>query len=182
MSSLPPCIILRPVVLQVFCPGARRHGWAAEWSPHNLGGNDQHPAAPLGHTGVYGVRRDPPKGSEEDDQVAHRPTFHHLPAVLTHQGSPTWLEVSKCHAHLQEGPEGGSGELQPSQLDLGAKAGRGADLLRAIMWRVQDNQGIRTSQPEFMKGGCCAAWPTRCPAMKRGSAWWLRERLRMLFS
>lgn len=89
---------------------------------------------------VSGARRDPPKDSEEHDQVAHQATFHHLPAVLTHQRGPSWLEVSKRDAHLQEGPEGGSGELQPSQLDLGAQEGRGADLLRAIMWHVQDKR------------------------------------------
>ena len=37
------------------------------------------------------------------------------------------LEVSQCDAHLQEGQEGGSGELQACQPDLGAGEGHGAD-------------------------------------------------------
>jgi len=39
------------------------------------------------------------------------------------------LEVSKCEAHLKEGPEGGFGELQAFQSDIGAREGHGADRL-----------------------------------------------------
>lgn len=33
-------------------------------------------------------------------------------ADLANQGGPSGLEVSKCGAHLQEGPETGSGEMR----------------------------------------------------------------------
>jgi len=58
---------------------------------------------------------------------AHQATFHRVSAVLAKQGGPTSLEVSKCDAHLQAGPEGGPWELQACQPDLGAGEGYEAD-------------------------------------------------------
>jgi len=41
--------------------------------------------------------------------------LHHLSAVLANRGGPKRLEACQCKAHLQEGPEGGAGELQACQ-------------------------------------------------------------------
>lgn len=48
-----------------------------------------------------------------------------LSADLASQGGRSGLEINKCNAHLQEGPEGASGELQACQPDLGAREGHG---------------------------------------------------------
>jgi len=101
MHSLPQSVTVKPVALQV-------------------------PATSLGHTQVYGARWDPPDSTEGVGGSAHQATFRHLSAVLANWGGPSWLEVSKCDAHLQEGPEGGSRELQTCQSDLGATEDYGA--------------------------------------------------------
>lgn len=44
--------------------------------------------------------------------------LHHLSSALVNQGHPRSLEVCECGAHLQEGSEGGSAELQPVSLTL----------------------------------------------------------------
>lgn len=48
-----------------------------------------------------------------------------LSADPANQGGSSGLEINKRNAHLQEGPEGASGELQTCQPDLGAREGRG---------------------------------------------------------
>jgi len=75
--------------------------------------------------------------------------FYHLSAVLANWGGPCGLEVSKCGVHLQEGPEGGSREVEACQSDVGAGEGCGTD--RLITWHAQDNQ-ITESQNHRMVG------------------------------
>ena len=66
------------------------------------------------------------------------------------------MEVSKCDVHLQERPEGGSGELQACQPGLSAREGYGADQPECHhMARIGDSQVIRPSQHGFMKGRSC---------------------------
>jgi len=62
-------------------------------------------------------------------EVLTKPLFCHLSAVLANWEGPSCLDVSKCGAHLQEGPEGGCGELQACESDLGAREGYGTDHL-----------------------------------------------------
>lgn len=82
----------------------------------------------------------PPKGTEGAGRSACRATFNHLPAVLAKQGGPSWLKVSKCDTHLPEGLEGGAGELQACQSELGAGEGHVADHLEC-------HHTTRTGQP-----------------------------------
>lgn len=76
--------------------------------------------------------------------------FQSLSAVLANQGGPSWLEVKKCDACLQEGPEEGSGELQACQSDLGAGEDMEQIIFSAITRHVRDNQLIRPSHHGFM--------------------------------
>jgi len=48
------------------------------------------------------------------------PEENHVSAVLVNRGGPRHLEACQCDTHLQEGPEGGSRELQDCQPDLSA--------------------------------------------------------------
>lgn len=77
--------------------------------------------------------------------------FQSFVSSLVNLGDPGWLEVSKCDAHLQGGPEEGSGELQPCQPDLGARERHRVDCLE---WHIQGKQGIGPRQDGFGKGSC----------------------------
>lgn len=63
-------------------------------------------------------------------------------------------KIDKCYTELQEWPEGGSGELQACQPDLGSWEGHRADCPECHM---QDNRGIRPSQHRFRKHRSCLA-------------------------
>ena len=54
------------------------------------------------------------------------------------------LVASKCDAHLQEGPEGGSKELQACQSDLGAGEAHGADYLECHHMALRGQPGDQT--------------------------------------
>ena len=83
---------------------------------------------------------DPPRSTEGAGGSAHGAPFNHLSAVLANRGGPSWVAVSECDAHLQEGQEGGSGEVQACQSDLSAGEGCGADQLEC-------HHMARTGQP-----------------------------------
>ena len=76
---------------------------------------------PPGHLQVYRAGWDPPQSAEGAGGGAGQATLHHLSAVLANRGGPKRLEDCQCNTHLQEGPEGGSRELQACQLDLCAR-------------------------------------------------------------
>lgn len=60
------------------------------------------------------------------------------------------METCECHAHLQEGLNGGSWELQACQPDLSTEEGHMEQIiLSEITKHVWDNQGIRSSQHGF---------------------------------
>jgi len=54
--------------------------------------------------------------------------INHLSAVLVNRGGPRRLEDCQSDAHLQEGPEEGSQEIQACQPDLRARGDYGAIL------------------------------------------------------
>ncbi|GAB0177258.1 mitochondrial enolase superfamily member 1 [Grus japonensis] len=91
----------------------------------------------------------------------HPGVLRELAEVLTEPLSiiyqQPWLtgEVSKCDTHLQEGPEGGPGELQACQSDLSVEEVMEQILLSAITQHIQDNQALTPSQHGFMKGRSC---------------------------
>ncbi|GAB0179916.1 mitochondrial enolase superfamily member 1 [Grus japonensis] len=73
---------------------------------------------------------------------------------LTREVPVDW-RLANMTAHLQEGLEGGSGELQACPSDLGAGKVVEQTILSAIIRHVQDNQAIRPSQHGFTKGRSC---------------------------
>ena len=84
--------------------------------------------------------------------------INHLSMLLANWGGPSWLEFSKCDALLQEGPEGGSGELcvcLPTSV-----MGKVLEwiIFSTITQHVQDNQVIRSSRYGFTKG---RSWLTK---------------------
>lgn len=88
-------------------------------------------------------------------RVPCQANFHYLPAALANQGGPSWLELSKCDAHVPEGLEGQSGGPQACQSDLGAGEAHGADHPECHHQHAQHNQGTRPSQQGFRKGRSC---------------------------
>lgn len=76
-----------------------------------------------------------------------------LSANLANQRCPSGLEVNKCDAHLQEGPEGASGELQACQPDLGAREGHGTGHLGCC--HVVCAGHDRALLAQFVKGKSC---------------------------
>ncbi|GAB0179914.1 mitochondrial enolase superfamily member 1 [Grus japonensis] len=73
---------------------------------------------------------------------------------LTREVPVDW-RLANMTAHLQEGLEGGSGELQACPSDLGVGKIIEDIILSAIIRHIQDNQVIRPSQYGFMKGKVC---------------------------
>ncbi|PKU34995.1 rna-directed dna polymerase from mobile element jockey-like [Limosa lapponica baueri] len=100
-------------------------------------------------------------------ELAHQATFHHLSAVLANCGGPSGLEISKCDAHLQEGPKEDLGNYRPVSLTLVPGKVMEQIIFSAIIWHKQDNQVIRPSQHGFMKGSSC--WTNLISFYDKGS-------------
>lgn len=82
---------------------------------------------------------DPSKDAKEADRNVYQATFNNLPVVLAGQlRKSQLLEDDECDAHVQEGQKVGFRELQTCQSDLDV--------------HLQDDQVIKPSQHEFMKG------------------------------
>ncbi|KAJ7408312.1 rna-directed dna polymerase from mobile element jockey-like [Pitangus sulphuratus] len=94
-------------------------------------------------------------GSEGSGGSAHRDTSNHLSSALADWGDPTLLEAGKCDSCLQEGLEGRSGNHRPVSLTSVPGKVMEQIILSTITQHVQDNQGIRPSQPGFVKGRSC---------------------------
>lgn len=65
----------------------------------------------------------------------------------------------------------------PVSLSLGLGKVRELLIWSAIMWHIQLNQGIKSSQHSQHSAKASPAWPTRPPLTTRWPACWLRERL-----
>ncbi|RMC12699.1 hypothetical protein DUI87_10224 [Hirundo rustica rustica] len=71
------------------------------------------------------------------------------PSCLTRKVPVDWKSANVTHKKSQKED---LGNYNPVSL---TREGHGADLLRAMMWHVQDNKGVRLSQHDFMEGECC---------------------------
>lgn len=116
--------------------------WAVDW--------DISSHSPLRHTQVY-------PGQIGAGRSAQQATVHHLPAILTNPGGPSWLRVSKCDSQGQKGWERGSRELQGCQAELSARNSHRADHLEWHQMVQQNSQGITLSWCGFVRGRSCLA-------------------------
>ena len=63
--------------------------------------------------------------------------------------------IRQCNTHLQEGPEGGSWELQACQPDIGSGEDYGAIHPECAHWACGGQPGDQAHQHGFMKGRSC---------------------------
>lgn len=72
-----------------------------------------YPQNSVGPVGIHAVVL-----REEAEVLAKALPIMAFPAVPENQGGPSWLDISKCDAHPQEGLEGGSRKLPACQPTL----------------------------------------------------------------
>lgn len=87
----------------------------------------------------------------------HQGHFSNLSAVLTVWGGPDKLEVSKCDAVYKKGQKKNLDNYSPVSLTWVPRKAMEQIILSAIMWHIQDNQGIRLSQLACLNGRSCLA-------------------------
>ena len=72
------------------------------------------------------------------------------PSLLANTGDPRWLEDSQRNTHLQEGPEGGSQELQACQHDVCAGEDYTVVHLKYAYWACEGQPGDQ-AQPAWIQ-------------------------------
>lgn len=95
-------------------------------------------------------------------RVSCQDTFHCLPAVLANLGDPSWLEVSKCDAHVPERLEGGSG----GSSSLTSGLGKVMEIIQSAITSMHST----TRRPGLARvglGKADPAWPTWCLSIAR---------------
>lgn len=101
-------------------------------------------------------------------------TLHHLTAILTNPGHPSWLEISKCD---KKAGKGDPGNYRPVSLSSVPEKVMEQIILSSITWHSRTTRGSLSASLGLWEAG--PAWLTWAPRT-RSPAWWMRERLWIL--